>query len=160
MPAMLRAMESMESAPVYRTEVMSEDELIDEIYDPEARSLHPRFKPEEEGGVFKYPPMSEYFDRSAMYAVVRENKEIVGLAKIKQSPHDEGVFWLMSISVDKTRKGEGISNKVLEEVFSYAKSEGKKLLPSTYTEEGAERIKHQIERLGQKYGVEIVGNNR
>lgn len=161
--AILRYTQSMEglpkteSLPELKAETISGSALLAQIYDHDAHMLDPRFTSREQGGAFHYSPVdSEITNDDVVFSVVRENDTIVGLAKMRENPRQKGTLWLMSISVDMDRKNEGISRKVLEEVFQYAKSNNMKIEPSSYTVEGEERVKHQVERLAAQYGVELV----
>ncbi len=148
--------QKIEDKPVvFETETISKDELYELIYNHETASVDPRFVHRNKGGVFHYSPTENYMG-NPFFTIVKENRVIVGLAELEVDPDQEGVLWLKSISVDSTRKGEGISTKVLDEVFSFAKKNGLKLKPSSYTPDGNDRVKHQIERLSKQYGVEIV----
>ncbi len=145
-----------ETAPELKIETISGRELFEELFDRKLHKPKSRFASLDNGGVFHYSPFDSKMTKAGtVFSVVRENSEIIGLAKLHQNPRDGNVLWLMSVSVDKNRKGEGISEKLLEEVFVYAKSKGMKIGPSRYTKEGEERLKHQIERLASKHNVEI-----
>jgi isocitrate/isopropylmalate dehydrogenase len=151
-------MEHFEAIPSrFKSETLRGKDLLPEFYDLEAHAAKPRFAHRSKGGAFHYSPLdSELTNPDVVFSVVRDGTEIVGLAKLRKSPHAENVLWLMSISVDTERQGEKISEKILREVFSYAKERGMSIEPSNYTKEGEERIKHQIERLSTEYGVTIV----
>jgi predicted GNAT family acetyltransferase len=152
-------MEYLENTPSLTSETITGRDLSREMYDEKTHLPKTRFLPKEEGGVFHYSPLDRYsgiHDTDTVFSTVRSHGEIVGIAKMQQSPYHSDVLWLMSVSVDNKRKGEGFSKKLLTEVFAYAKRNGKKIELSKYTHEGEERLKHQIGELAQRFNVEVI----
>ncbi len=153
-------MESVDKIPVIKSETLTVEELKEIVYHKDGGSPDDRFKSEEKGGAFYYSPLDSicnYFypnKEGVLFSVVYKEGEIVGIAELEHSPYDDGEIWLKSVSVDVNRKGEGLSKKLLEEVFEYVKSTGKRLGHSSFTEEGSEKIKRTIESLSEEYGVE------
>jgi hypothetical protein len=98
------------------------------------------------------------------YSILRQDRKIIGLAQLEQSPYvgQEDVLWLKSVCIDETMKGlrQGFSEKLLTEVVQFAKQNNKKLEVSRFTKEGEERIKSKLKDLTQKMGVEVVNPKR
>lgn len=118
-------------------------------------------------GVFYYSPIDVFSNigrQGSFYSLLKVNKKIIGLASLEQSPRDgeEDILWVQSVCIDETLKGQrkGFADKLLREIFSFAKSNNKKLSLSKFTEEGAERLKAKYLPLSVEYSVEIVNLER
>lgn len=88
--------------------------------------------------------------KKEIHIIALENDKIVGMAGLQQNPYDELQLWIKFVSVDPAYQGRGIARELLQRVYAYAKSEGKDLRSSSFTEEG-ERLRHIHAELQQQY---------
>lgn len=142
------------------TETILGNELIDTIHiDGE---YDPRFFPLAQGGVFHYSPLSPSSEANkpgVYYSLLRLNDLIVGLGELQFSPipGEEDVLWFKAISIDENLKGKGYSDRLLREMFQFAKSKNAKLWISKPTKEGKERTRYKLRKLAEEFGVQIFG---
>ncbi len=143
----------------FSTETITGKELLAQILVDDKPD--PRFLPVEEGGVFHFSPLnpfSEIRKDGVFYSLLKLNERIVGLGALQIAPGEENVLWFQAISIDENLKGQGYSDRLLREMFSFAKSKKAKLWISSPTREGRERTRYKLKDLSKKYGVELFGS--
>ncbi|GEM_PF-2457856 len=122
----------------------------------------PRFLPLKEGGVFHYSPLVPFLEevdqKNIYYSIVEESGTIVALIELVQNPHIDAELFAETASVDINLQGQKLSEPLLREMFSFAKSKGKKLKISEFTLMGQERLAHKIETLAKEYDVQVSLN--
>lgn len=82
-----------------------------------------------------------------------DGDKVVGAAGVHPSRDEERVIAIWFLSVDPDYQGQGIAKTLAEMVFKYAAENNLRVRSSSYTEMGAERLKHHFEALAQKYKV-------
>lgn len=76
--------------------------------------------------------------------------EIFGIAAVQPNPTNDEQLWIKFISVAGRFQGLGIARRLLEEVFKYAITIGRKVAPGGFTEQG-ERLRHLHPEFEAKY---------
>ena len=143
----------------FQTETINGRDLLKQILvdgDPDIR-----FLPIDQGGVFYFSPLHEFSEirkEGVYYSLLKLNGLIVGIAQVEINPRDSTVLWLKSVSVDLNLKGQRYSEKLLREVFAFAKSMNFTLHLSKFTTEGAERLEHQIKRLAHEFSIVVTSD--
>jgi GNAT superfamily N-acetyltransferase len=151
----------MKEKPI-RVTVLTRKELDDVIYSKSTGDLKKRFRPSEEGGVFKYfyardvwVNINRDLDKEIFFPVVKEGGKIVAIAKIQKSPYEENLFWANYICVDPKYQGRGHATRLVREILQFAKDHGVAIKNSFYTKEGELKMKKIWARLVPEYGVEF-----
>ena len=151
---------------ISKTEILSFDSLLDEIYKGENLPQGNRFLSSEQGGVFKYfEPKNltngDFKSRSnRVFPVVRLDDEIVALSELDKNPFKDKTFWIKFICVDPKYQNNGYAKELIKQIFEFAKNNDYTLETSIYSDEGLEKIKKTIERFGEETGVNIIDRNK
>jgi len=94
------------------------------------------------------------------------DNKLVGLCKLKTGgsycySHPECNDWVSFLSVDKDYQKQGISTKILNELFKYLlDNDYKKILISGYSKNGFQFLRKNILELGCKYSIEIIDEDK
>lgn len=96
----------------------------------------------------------------AWYHLMRaQNKQIIGMLKLEQNPHDAKEVWLNFVSVDVNYRNQGIAKQLLASGFNHVHQLNKNLQVSSYTYFGGKYIRREIAKLKQKYPDMHVAEN-
>ncbi len=143
---------------VVSAETVSGSEIIDMVYQGEPMPQDERFGSGRDNGVFRYFDIGKVLRRreKLFYPLVREGEVVVGLAELEESPYRENTYWISFMSIDPKFQEKGYSKRLVEETMRFAKERGIIVQRSTYTEQGEERLKHNLEGMAEEAGVELV----
>jgi GNAT superfamily N-acetyltransferase len=144
------------------TEILTTDALVEIIYKGKNLPQDKRFLSEEEGGVFKYPPLEgiSFYEKDIFFPILKVGDEIVGLSKLEKDPYKNKNLWILFISIDPKYQNKGYASRLAEEIFRYAKKEGYSLETSSYTEIGYEKLKSLFNKLAEEYSVKFFDKEK
>lgn len=143
-------------------EIVSEKELVSEIYKGESSPQDKRFLHTKHGGVFKYFHLEEivginsYGSTEKLYPKVTIGNEIAGLAELEQDPNNNTNYWIKFVSVDPKFQGRGYASLLIKKIFEFAKENNYSLEPSFYSEEGELKLKKVMDKAIKESGVMII----
>lgn len=149
--------------PQITSRVLTSSEMIDLIYKGESLPQDPRFRAEENGGVFKYfnlRNLSDIHAEKRKYTLLEVNGLVVGVAELEDKSGHEDITWIKFLTIDPEFKGKGYGTKLAEAVFKYAKDSQRSLETSSYSQEGYARLKHIFNRLAEETGVAFQDTDR
>lgn len=97
-----------------------------------------------------------YADEYTFFLALLEEK-VIGAAMLAPSAEHADPAWVCSrfVSVDPEYQSLGVGTALKEAMFSYCAEHGLKLVASSYSQQGAERLKALNYRLAQKFNVEF-----
>ena len=132
--------------------IFDKDELMNIAYNRNYTDLKPDAK------AIKYfiPNMDFREGTEKIFPFVLNDEEIAGLAKLEKSPYHKDSWWISFISVQEKYQGNGFSKILVDEIFKFAKSKKIKIIGSSRTEIGQQRLSKAIENSAEKYGVEYI----
>jgi hypothetical protein len=122
------------------------------VYD----KLNGKLKKEFEEIRYFFPSMDLSQKSISVFSYVMVGDEIAGLSKLEKNPYQKNVWWISFISVREKYQGKGYSKILIEELFKFAKKNKIKILGSSRTEQGSERLPKTIEKYSKEYGVEYI----
>jgi GNAT superfamily N-acetyltransferase len=93
------------------------------------------------------------------HLVVLNGDHIIAMAGVETNPYDHEQLWIKYVSVDPEYRGQGLGRFLLEKVFQYAVAHGQKVKNSSFTELGAERLKHLHPEFEKKYPQAAFARN-
>lgn len=83
--------------------------------------------------------------------IVEDGRRIVGALGLQKSPYDDNVYWIKYVEVEVAYQNQGISIKLIKAAFEFAREREADLTNSTYTPQGAERIKKIFDRISKEF---------
>lgn len=109
--------------------------------------------------LFPYMPKDE--NNYHIYFCAFEDSKIVGMIKLKvggeSSFRAEGwKNWVCFISIIDSFQGKGISRKLIQMMYQYAKEKNLNILMSGYSELGFERVKKIFAEESKNYNVDLL----
>lgn len=149
-----------------KTEVLTKQELMKEIYKGDSRFPDSRFLEPENGGVFQYFDLEEVIssfskEREYFFPVIKVGDEIVGIAQLQKNPYkDDNTYWIQGISVDEKYRGNKYASRLVEELVQHAKTHDISLEASSYKDDGWLKLKHVLKRETEKAGVSWEDDER
>lgn len=97
----------------------------------------------------KYLTYSEI--KKEIHIVAFIENYVIGVAGLEINPYNNKQIWAKHISVDPLYSGRGIGRKLTELVYQYSKDYNFKLILSSFSDEGEQKLKHITQELSESY---------
>lgn len=104
-------------------------------------------------------------EKNIFFCLIMSNKQIVGVTKLRtgksESAYNPGYSnWIDFCSIHPDFQGKGYSYLMLVEMFNYIKENNiKKLLSSSYTQLGYDRIRKNLIKLSKTFKIDFKDKN-
>lgn len=121
-------------------EILTGEELIDRSWKSPNEDIF--------GGRLKYLGGQV---RSELHVTAVLGTLIVGVGSLQENPFDSNVVWVKAVSVDPAYQGRGYGRMIAEATRDLVLREGKKVHPSTFSVQGARRLKPLFRHFSAQY---------
>lgn len=92
----------------------------------------------------------QYLDNEEVL-IVEDGRRIVGALGLEKNPYADNIYWIKYVEVESAYQNQGISIKLIKAAFEFARDRQVNLTNSTYTPQGAERIKKIFDRISKQF---------
>jgi GNAT superfamily N-acetyltransferase len=153
---------------VITVKVFTDAELYELLVDRDAENPWKRFdslngiKYFDSDNIFPY--LSKEDEKHIYFCLMHKNK-IVGMIKLKVGG-TESLFhtgwknWICFVSILPEYQGKGISRKLIQAMFKYAKEKNLNILSSGYSSEGFLKIRKVLREESKNYSVDFLDTDR
>lgn len=147
--------------------VFEDAELYELLIDRNAKNPWKRFEALKKIKYFSddiFPYLAKKDEKNIYFCSMHKDK-IVGIIKLKVGG-DESLFyagwknWICYVSILPEYQNKGISRKLIQLMFKYAKEKKIKILSSSYTSEGFKKIRKVLREESKNFGVDFLDNDR
>lgn len=73
--------------------------------------------------------------------------KLIGDLELQQNPYNKDIVWIQHVSIRKGYQGNGYAKMLLNAAIKKVKAIGKKIVPSSFSDEGAKKLSGTMERL-------------
>jgi tRNA nucleotidyltransferase/poly(A) polymerase len=143
------------------TIVLSREELSNIIYKPNGQPIQPDLE-----NIIKYffyrdlqKPIHnsfEKYEQRIFFVVLFDNKNIIGLSKLAESPYQHNLFWIQYLSISEEYQNQHHTRKMIEIMVKFCKQNNFSLETSGYSKKGWERIRDVLHNFTEELGVELI----
>lgn len=148
--------------------VFTDAELYELLIDRNAKNPWKRFDSLNGIKYFRpddiFPYLAKEDEKHIYFCSMHKNK-IVGMIKLKVGG-TESLFhtgwknWICFISILPEYQGKGISRKLIQAMFKYAKEKKLNILSSSYSNEGFIKIRKVLREESKNYSVDFLDTDR